>query len=143
MPPILPVPAPVPPLTLKEGAQIGRPRPAGFVLLWALQQVAINEGLPLVITSGDEPRGRSPLDPHMTGEAYDVSVSGLDEVVIWGLWKALVSRLDQARFTVLFEVPRAQAPTITYQPLRDVMLLNDTATAVHLHTQRKKGTSYP
>jgi hypothetical protein len=123
-------------VTLKPGATCKRPAPAGFRLLREIDTAAEALGIPLLITSGDEPRGRKSTDPHMTGEAYDLSVRGLPPDQIVQLYRLLQGLLRVDQFTVLFEC--ATAPS---EPeLVSIAYLNPKATGRHLHLQRKKGT---
>ncbi len=126
-------------LRLKDDARCSRPAPAGFRLLGALDQVTRRLAIALEITSGDEPRGRAATDPHMTGEAYDVSVRDLSPAQIARVHTLLRTLLDQAQFTVLYECPQIPSDPL----LRTIAVVNAHATAPHLHLQRKKGTAWP
>ena len=113
--------------------------PAGMRILSKLE--AISEAVPdgLVLTSGSEARGRSATDPHSTGEAVDVSVRGMSPGQMRVIHKYLTNALGSG-FTVLLEVPPAyQVPA----EIADIIYLSAGATAIHLHIQRKKGTTWP
>lgn len=127
-----------PHLRLKPGAAFPTLAPAGFRLLAALDYCAQRLNLTLTLTSGSEQRGRSPLDPHMTGEAVDVRVNDLTFAQIRALYMMLGETLGPA-FTVLLEAPTHDRP----QALADIIYRNEKATALHLHLQRKKGTTWP
>lgn len=125
---------------LKEGTT-GFPvlRPAGIRILAALDDAAVVLDLDLVITSGSEARGRKPSDPHSTGEAADVRTMGLASHELLRLHRALKYDLGPA-FTVLYEVPASHMPT---GELAAIAYPSQSATAPHLHIQRKAGTRFP
>ena len=124
-------------VTLKPGAGFPVLAPAGIRILCELDRVANDLGLVLTVTSGSEARGRAVSDPHMTGEAVDVSVAGLEDREVRLLWHDLSGVLGSA-FTVLYEVPQSY-----HGPLEDIAYRSKGATAPHLHIQRAKGTSWP
>lgn len=110
--------------------------PAGFAILSALQIAATVCSVDLVVTSGTD--SHIAPDPHVTGEAYDVSVLGLSAQQIADVKASLERTLGQM-FTVLYEVPKVPSdPT-----LRPLAYVNTKATGSHLHIQRKKGTMFP
>ncbi len=111
--------------------------PGGFVILAALQGLSSVIDLPVEITCACE--GHLPTDPHTRGEAYDIRTLTwtLAELKLAKSW--LRHTLGDA-FTVLYEVPSWPADAAW----RDVVdLVNQNATAPHLHVQVKKNTSYP
>lgn len=59
-----------PVLYVKPGVRFDRIAPAGFMILWALQQTARVLGHSLTVTSGTDSHFRS--NPHGRGEAFDV-----------------------------------------------------------------------
>lgn len=129
-------------LRIRPGVTIQNPAPAGFRILSALDQLALMRLNDLVITSGDEGGDwRSASDPHQTGEAYDVSVKGWSEDDVIVGYKYL-TRLLGARFTVLYEVPPQIVDSLP-QALKDIAYVNPKATGIHVHIQRKRGTTYP
>lgn len=110
--------------------------PAGIRLLSAVDQVAQQCHVNLVISCGNEDHALR--DPHTTGEALDVSVAGFDAARIQILYNALTQLLGPL-FTVLYE-----CPTPPVDPgLRQIAYLNVHATAPHLHLQRKNQTVFP
>lgn len=123
---------------LKPGAGFPTLRPAGMRIIAAIDFAAARMGKVLTITSGSERRGRADTDPHMTGEAADVSVLGLMPMEIRNLHSMLMQILGD-RFTVLLEAPPDQVPP----SLSEIVYRNAKATAIHLHIQRKKGTTWP
>lgn len=127
-----------PHLRLKPGAAFPVLAPAGLRILAALDNAARHLNQTLTITSGSETRGRAVTDPHMTGEAVDVSVTALLPAEIHTLYHRLKTALGPA-FTVLLEAP----PHLNIPSLNTIVYRNDKATALHLHIQRKKGTTWP
>lgn len=112
--------------------------PAGIRILSALDIVCQVLGRDLVVTSGSESRGRKATDPHATGEAADLSVSGFTPGEIVRLKNLLEVELGAA-FTVLYETPAKPLDTA----LAAVAYVNPAATATHIHIQRKKNTVFP
>ena len=110
--------------------------PAGFRILAAIDRAAQECRVDLMITSGTD--SHAAPDPHVTGEAYDVSVHLLSAQQIADV-KASLERTLGPLFTVLYEVP-----TVPSDPtLRPIAYVNATATGPHFHVQRKKGTEFP
>lgn len=111
-------------------------KPAGFRILSAIDQAAQHVGVDLVITAGTD--SHQLPDPHVTGEAYDVSVKGLSAQQIADVKASLTTTLGPL-FTVLYEVPATPSdPT-----LRAIAYVNTAASGAHVHIQRKKGTTFP
>lgn len=123
---------------LKTGVSFPVLAPAGVRILAAVDAVSRQLATDLTITSGGEARGRKPTDPHSTGEAVDLSVSGLTPGQIVKLKAALEQQLGPA-FTVLYETPSAPLDTA----LAAVAYINPDATATHVHVQRKRATVWP
>jgi len=121
---------------LKAGAGFPVLAPAGIRILAALDQTAQQFGLVLLVTSGSEPMGRDPADPHPLGEAVDVSVQGLTPDDIRELRNEFMVRLGSA-FTVLYETPHPSPE------LASIAYVNPKATGDHFHLQRRKGTTWP
>lgn len=120
----------------KPGVRFDVIQPAGFRILGAIDQVAQQCGLTLIISCGSE--GHAPADPHTTGEAYDVSTTQLSAQQIDDAKRALEQGLGPL-FTVLYEVPKVPSdPT-----LRPIAFVNTKATAPHFHIQRRKDTVFP
>lgn len=112
-------------------------RPAGFRILAALDLTALACQTDLMITCGTDSHHLP--DPHVTGEAYDVSVHGLSAQQIADV-KASLERILGPAFTVLYEVPKEPSdPT-----LRPIAYVNLDATGPHIHIQLRKGLgAYP
>jgi hypothetical protein len=123
---------------VKAGAGFPVLASAGVAILAAVHDATPALGRDLTITSGSEGRGRAATDPHMTGEAADISVAGLTPGEIVKLKAALEARLGPL-FTVLYETPTRPLDTA----LARVAYVNVAATGAHLHIQRKKNTVYP
>ena len=126
-------------VSFKPGARSDHPREAGLLILAAIRIVAWRYKQDLVITSGDEDRGRDLNDPHPLGEAIDVSVAGIAPLVLLKIIDDLEDILGPL-FTVLFEAP---ALASVEPMLRQAIYVNAKATGPHLHIQRKKGTIFP
>lgn len=128
-----------PHVKFKPGAGIETIAPAGIRILAAIDQCARFLEIVVTITSGSEARGRSALDPHMTGEAFDISVHGFSYAVMRAMVRNMKSTLGAA-FTVLLEGPPM---SVTPPELKDILYVNPKATALHIHIQRKKATTWP
>jgi hypothetical protein len=128
----------VPHVRLKPGAEVRVLAPAGVRILAAIDRAAQHLETVAIVTSGSEERGRKPTDPHMTGEAFDVSVAEWDEAMVRAVYRSLRSTLG-AGFTVLLEAPAL----VDVGGLRDLVYRSANATGVHFHIQRKKGTRWP
>ena len=110
--------------------------PAGFRILAALDQAAQDCMIDLMITSGTD--SHVAPDPHLTGEAYDVSGKGLSAQQISDVKTSLEDMLGPL-FTVLYEVREVPSdPT-----LRSIAYVNVKATGPHFHIQRRRGTTFP
>lgn len=112
--------------------------PAGIRITAAVDKLPQILQRDVTVTSGAEGRGRLATDPHMTGEALDLSVAGLTAGEVIKLKRELEATLGPL-FTVLYEVPRPPLDTA----LAAVAYINSKATGPHVHIQRKKGTVYP
>ena len=110
--------------------------PAGFRILSAIDQAAQECLVDLMITSGTDSHAQP--DPHVTGEAYDVSVLGLSAQQIADVKASLEDVLGNL-FTVLYEVREVPSdPT-----LRPIAYVNAKATGSHFHIQRRRSTVFP
>lgn len=127
-----------PHVQLKSDARIKTIMPAGIRILAAIDRTAQLLDSILTITSASEDRGREATDPHMTGEAFDVSVRDIPTERIRMMYRSLKHLLG-AEFTVLLECPSWAIPA----DLKDLIYVNDKATGLHLHIQRKRGTIWP
>ena len=110
--------------------------PAGFRLLAAIDRLTTVVPHDVIITSGTD--SHTAPDPHATGEAYDIGVSGWTPGEILAALLFLQTTLGPA-FTVLYEVPRLPLDPA----LAAVAYVNVKATGPHFHLQRCKGTSWP
>lgn len=119
----------------KSGVRFDVIAPAGFVLLAAMQRICDVIQKDVVITCGTD--SHTLPDPHCTGEAYDISVSGYsadDIQKVLGVFGFLGTR-----FYAQYEVS-----TVPSDPtLRVFAVVNPRATGPHIHSQRAKGTVYP
>ena len=120
----------------RPSARFDQIRPAGFRILAALDQAAQSCRVDLMITCGTD--SHAAPDPHVTGEAYDVSVHGLSAQQIADV-KAILAQILGSLFVVLYEVPAVPSdPT-----LRPIAYVNVQATGPHFHIQRRRGTTFP
>jgi hypothetical protein len=121
---------------VKDGARFDRIAPAGFFLLSRIHAATQVLGVDVTISCGTDAHD-SP-DPHVTGEAYDLSVAVYSPDVVVALVSFLRAALGPL-FTVLYESP--------YPPsdlkLAAIVSVNQDATAPHIHVQRKRGTIWP
>ena len=116
----------------RPGARFDVIAPAGFRILAALDQAAQDCRVDLMVTCGTDSHALP--DPHVTGEAYDVSVLGLSAQQIADVKANLDAALGPL-FTVLYEVPSVPSdPT-----LRSIAYVNVKATGPHFHVQKRKG----
>lgn len=113
--------------------------PAGIRILRVLDEIADPLPFDLIVSSGSEARGRLETDPHMTGEAVDVSVDGMTPDTILAIHD-LAGRKLGPKFTVLFEVKPTQVLAPSLQPIR---YDSAGATGPHFHLQRRRGTVFP
>lgn len=129
-------------LRFKPGTSLKLLRPAGGVILCALAAAAHILGREVWVSCANE--GHGPTDPHTTGEAFDVSLLGLEEAQVADLVANLfvTGSFTRERFTVLYEYASPlDAPKL--EALKRYGYQNPHATAKHLHIQRRKGTVYP
>ena len=96
--------------------------PAGYVILEALKSAANRLGTDLRITSGTDGAHSGPLDPHHTGEAYDVGSHEFSSALRPVVLRTIMDGLDPARFYGFLEFP-------------------DTIDE-HFHIQRRKATTF-
>ena len=123
-------------VTARASVRFDQIQPAGFRILSAIDQATQQCRVNLELTSGTD--SHAAPDPHVTGEAYDVSVHRLSAQQIADV-KASLERTLGPLFTVLYEVP-----TLPSDPtLRPIAYVNTAGTGPHFHLQRKKGTVFP
>lgn len=106
---------------VKEGVEFSIIAPGGFVILSAIERMAVALGRDLTITSGTDGEHSGPNDPHHRGEAYDLRTHDLGadkNVLLAGMEKLLG---DQ--FFAFLEDPGTE---------------NE-----HIHAQVRKGTVFP
>lgn len=113
-----------PVVRVKDGVRFDRIAPAGFRILASLDMATYRFGRDVTITSGTD--SHPPDDPHTLGCAYDIRTSDLALDQVSELWDWLTRTLGSA-FTVIMESPQS----------------NPSATAVHIHIQKRKGTAFP
>lgn len=125
----------IPVLRCKPGCAFDRIAPGGFRILAALDAAAKIVGVDLELTAGtnDHTTGK-----HVSGEAYDVSVTGMTVPQVLKTKRFLEQALG-LRFTVLYEVAIQPADPA----LVAVAFVNPDASGPHLHVQIAKGTVYP
>lgn len=120
----------------RPGVRFDKIEPAGFRILGALDRAVQECHVDLMLTSGTD--SHAAPDPHVTGEAYDVSVHLLSAQQIADV-KVSLERTLGPLFTVLYEVPKVPSnPT-----LRPIAYVNIKATGPHFHVQRRKNTVFP
>lgn len=122
----------IPVLKVKDGVQFTTIAPAGFRLLAAFDNACIQLGFSLTITSACDGEHSGPLDPHHTGEAYDVRSQGIDDK-------------DQVLLAVLNQFGHpTPAEGGGYTTAYFFGWLEQAGTAnEHFHFQRRKGSIYP
>jgi hypothetical protein len=109
-------------ILVKSNVLFTRIAPGGFRILSAIDQVAAQLGVDLVITSACDGEHSGPEDPHPEGKAYDVrshDLGDLKEKVI----ASIMAILGYERFYGFIEAEGTD---------------NE-----HFHIQVKKGTTYP
>lgn len=112
--------------------------PAGARILATLDEYCRGMDVILTVTSGSEPMGRDPDDPHPRGCAVDVGLAGLTDIQIRHFNIAMRTALGPL-FTVLIEAPTKEAAG----SVADIAYLNPKATGLHMHIQPVKGTTWP
>jgi hypothetical protein len=108
-------------IRVKDGVEFTVIAPAGFMILEAIKKASATVGVDLTITSACDGEHSGPLDPHHTGEAYDVRTHDLGPTVKAAVLSAITLELGP-RFYAFLESPETD---------------NE-----HLHAQRAKGTTY-
>ena len=109
-------------ILVKPGVEFSVIAPAGYLILDALKQASKTLGLDLTITSGTDGLHSGPLDPHHTGEAFDVRSHDLSPDVKDRVLAAIVGELGTVQFFAFLEAAGTD---------------NE-----HFHAQRKKGTTF-
>lgn len=120
----------------KPGVEFRPMLPAAATIIAALFIVAQQLRRDVLVSCGSE--GHGPESRHTKGEAVDVSVKGWDPADVVKLFRALQTTLGPV-FTVLCE-----SPVKVFDPvLKPIVTINPNASALHLHLQPVKGTTYP
>jgi hypothetical protein len=118
----------------KAGAEPKLVAPAGAVLLSAIFTLPQRLGRDILITCSTDSHG--PADPHSTGEAYDIGLTGwsaLDVALALSVFAAL-----GGKFYAQYEVPQKPLDPA----FAKLAVVNPAATGPHIHAQRAKGTIY-
>jgi hypothetical protein len=115
-----------------------KPASGGARILAAIDVTAKSLPIDLLVTSGADGTHSGPTDPHLTGNAFDVAVTGMNVQRIIDVKKALETYLGP-RFTVLYEVPQRPIDPV----LGSLAYVNAGATGPHFHIQVVKGTVFP
>lgn len=119
----------------KPGVKFDPLAPAGIRILAALWVVAQKLERDLLVSCGSE--AHTAPSRHVVGEAVDLSVAGMESLAIVELRWALLEALGP-EFSVLIEAPAPFMDSV----LRPYVTLNAKATALHIHIQPRKGTTY-
>lgn len=122
---------------VKPGVKFAVIAPAGFAILAAVHAACQHLDRDITITCGSE--GHPTIDPHSTGEAFDLSVQGMNDPEIIDLVMFLRLTLGH-RFYAVYETPSAIRDALV---VAAVAVRNLQATAAHIHCQRARGTTYP
>jgi hypothetical protein len=109
-------------IKVKDGVAFAVIGPAGYLILDALKAASKKLGQDLTITSGTDGEHSGPLDPHHSGEAYDVRSHDFPVALRPVVVKAVMDQLGWARFYGYIEVPGTPDE--------------------HFHFQRKKDTTF-
>lgn len=109
-------------IKVKPGVKFDVIRPAGYLILAAVKSASKTLGLDLTITSACDGAHSGPLDPHKTGEAYDVRSHDFDPTQKAEVLGAIMGSLEMGRF---------------YGYVEGMGSDNE-----HYHIQRSKGTTF-
>lgn len=121
----------------KGGVLFERIAPAGFRILGALERVAREYRLDLVITSGTDGAHSGPNDPHKRGVAYDVRTHNLPpEQVLHVLQRVMVELCDSDE--TLQQVSGGLASAKFFGQFE-----HPGKPSAHLHFQLRHGRDYP
>ena len=105
----------------KPGVEFAVIAPAGFHILWALEEIARSGAMDVTITSGTDGEHSGPDDPHHRGEAYDIRCHDLPDPSLF--LQDLQHILGTGQFFSFIEEPGTP---------------NE-----HIHCQLRKGCTYP
>lgn len=126
----------IPVVRVKSGVRFDVIGPAGFALLGVIQSLPGLLNKDITITCGTD--FHTAPDPHCSGEAYDIAVTGLTADDIH---KVMDRFHDMGpRFYAQLEVPQGY---VVDPSLKSMAVVNAHATGPHMHAQRAKDTSYP
>lgn len=92
-------------IAIKPGVSFAVVAPAGFLILLALKKAADKLNTGLMITSGCDGLHSGPMDPHHTGEAYDVRSHDLDPAIKTQVVDAVMTELGWEHFFGFLEAP--------------------------------------
>ena len=109
-------------VTVKDGVRFDVIAPAGFVILQALKDASKSLGVDIVITSGTDGDHSGMLDPHKSGEAFDVRSHDYDPKTKQDVIGAVMALLGRNHFFGFIESPGGPSE--------------------HYHFQRRIGTRY-
>ena len=111
----------IPVVRVKPGVEFSVIAPGGFVILWALNQLANEIQHDVTITSGSDGCHSGTNDPHHRGEAYDIRTKDLPDKKV--ALSTLIGILGGEHFFVWIE--------------------DEGQDNEHIHAQVKKATVYP
>lgn len=124
-------------LFFKAGVTL-RPSSAGARLIGTLDRLARSRALGLTVTAGAD--SHPPGDPHTLGEAFDVRIHGIQDVVdIRVLLRAILEDLEGVSRDM--EIPGvwyAAATPTWFAQIEDFGAPNE-----HLHVQLRRGQVFP
>lgn len=117
--------------------RFGTIAPAGFRILAALDAVSKDWPDDLTITCGTE--AHLPTNPHTLGEAYDIRCNDLpDRDTMDALVRAIIGRLSEDSEDVPFQASSGWAVRRFWGFVEAFDTPN-----LHIHIQRRKGTTFP
>ncbi len=124
----------IPVLRFKAGVTL-KGTPGGARIIAALDSATLMLGRDLTVTAGtnDHATGR-----HPDGEAYDLSVAGLTPAQIVNVVTYLRNELGGAFYVQYEDLEVPSDPR-----LAAITVVNQEATAPHIHAQVRKNTVYP
>lgn len=120
----------------KKGVKFDPIAPAAATILAAIWSAAQTMQRDLLVTCGSE--SHKPPSRHVLGEAVDLGVGGMDGRQVVTLWRTLCNSLGVPFYVSIEakEMPDDDA-------LKPYVTINKEATALHIHIQPDKGTTYP
>lgn len=85
-------------VNVKPGVEFTVIAPGGYMILQAIKDASKSLKLDLTITSGTDGVHSGPLDPHHTGEAYDIRSHDFDPQTKAQVLNAIMGDLEMGRF---------------------------------------------